>query len=48
VVQKFEHVLDILGILDDEVQLHVEFTSHELQKEKEDVIFPIKAKYFLH
>lgn len=32
VVQQLQHVLDVLCILDHEVQLHIEFSSHQLEQ----------------
>lgn len=34
-VQKLEHVLDVLRVLDDEVQFHVELPSDELEQRRQ-------------
>lgn len=36
VVQQLQHVPDVLGVLDDEVQLHVELAPDQLQEEDEN------------
>lgn len=33
VIQKLQHVLDVLCILNNEIQFHVEFASNQLKRE---------------
>lgn len=43
VVQQFQHVFHVLGVLDDKVQLHVELTADELQEREEEERFPVSV-----
>lgn len=35
VIEQFQHVPDVLSVLDNEVQLHVEFSADQLQQFQE-------------
>lgn len=34
-IQQLQHVLDILGILDDEIQFHVKLAADQLEERRE-------------